>query len=183
MGDDGEMLAILRGVRNTRHFAADPVSEETLAAILEVARRTGSAMNAQPWEFVVVRDPATIRAIAATGPNLPWLAGAPLAIVLVMDGKRPELEGFDEGRLAERIMAAAYAQGLAAGLGWLMGSDARQQVRTLLGVPEGKSVRTVVAVGYSVAPSVPAAPPHEPNADRKPLAELVHHDRYAGARG
>ena len=122
MSDTRGLLDTLRRVRNTREFTAEPVSDEALGAILEIARRTGSAMNAQPWEFVVVRDPEVLRTISQTGPNLPWLGGAPLAIVLVMAGQRPELEGFDEGRLAERIMAAAYAQGLAAGLRLLVNS-------------------------------------------------------------
>jgi len=187
MSDGHDLLDILRRVRNTRAFTPEPVSDDALAAILEVARRTGSAMNAQPWEFVVVRDRETVRGLSETGPNLPWLAGAPLAIVLVMAGQRPELEAFDEGRLAERIMAAAYAQGLAAGLGWFLKGEPRQRAYALLGVPEAKAMRTVIAVGHPAAAAGPAAPPPgspyegmRPTAARKPLAELVHHDRYGG---
>ena len=187
MSDGQDTLAVLRGVRNTREFTAEPVSDEALTAILEVARRTGSAMNAQPWEFVVVRDPAVLRAISETGPNLPWMAGAPLAIVLVMAGQRPELEGFDEGRLAERIMAAAYGQGLAAGLGWFLAGEPRKRAFALLGVPDGKTMRTVVAIGHPAPNAGPAAPPPgspsegtKPTAARKPLADLVHHDDYTG---
>ncbi len=189
MSDTRGLLDTLRRVRNTREFTAEPVSDEALGAILEIARRTGSAMNAQPWEFVVVRDPETLRAISQTGPNLPWMAGAPLAIVLVMAGRRPELEGFDEGRLAERIMEAAYAQGLAAGLGWFLAGEPRRAAYGLLGVPEAKAMRTAIAIGHPAPDRSPAAPPaaaadyHEgqrPPTARKPLAELVHRDRYGG---
>ncbi|CAA9557434.1 MAG: hypothetical protein AVDCRST_MAG59-2269 [uncultured Thermomicrobiales bacterium] len=188
MGDGHDLLATLRHVRNTRAFTHESVSAEALGTILEVARCTGSAMNAQPWEFVVVRDPEVLRAISQTGPNLPWLGSAPLAIVLVMAGQRPELEGFDEGRLAERIMAAAYAQGLAAGLGWFLAGEPRRRAYALLGVPEAKAMRTVIAVGHPAAGAGPAAPPPgspaegmKPASPRKPLAELVHHDRYGAA--
>ncbi len=191
MGDSNlsqsDMLAIMRGVRNTREFTSEPVADEALAAILEVARQTGSAMNAQPWEFVVVRDPDLLRAIGETGPSLPWMAGAPLAIVLVMAGKKPELEGFDEGRLAERIMDAAYALGLAAGLGWFGKGEPRQKTYALLGVPEAKAMRTAIAIGHPVPATRPAPPPPgsadeatRPTSARKPLPDLVHHDRYRG---
>ncbi len=65
-----EPMALLRDERNVRHFAPDPVPDEAIAAILDVARWTGSAKNAQPWHFVVVRDRATIAALAGLGPNL-----------------------------------------------------------------------------------------------------------------
>lgn len=189
MSDDCNLLETLRGVRNTRHFTAEPVSDQALAEILEIARRTGSAMHAQPWEFVVVRDPAILRELSATGPNLPWLAGAPLAIVLVMAGQRPDLEGFDEGRLAERIMVAAYAQDLAAGLGWFLEGQPRQTAAAILGVPAERAMRTVIAIGHPAAASGPAGPPPGspyqgmiPTTARKTLTGLVSDDRY-GQRG
>lgn len=173
-------LAILRGVRNVRAFAPTPVGQDDLDAVLDVARRTGSAMNAQPWEFVVVRDREQIAAIAGTGPNLGWMAGAPLLICIVMAGERAETERFDEGRLTERIMVAADALGLGAGLGWFFGAAGMAAGRRVLGVPEPKTVRTVVAIGHPGGdpPERPAAMPHQPTADRKPLSALVHLDRY-----
>ncbi len=168
-------LAVLRGVRNVRAFAPDPLPEEAVDAILGVARLTGSAGNAQPWEFVVLRDRARITDVAAAGPNLGWLAGAPLVVCLVMAGERPEMERFDEGRLAERIMVAANALGYGAGLGWFSGSAGMARGRGILGVPEPKTTRTVIAIGR------PAGQRHLDPADRKPLADLVHRDRYGEA--
>lgn len=173
-------LALLRGIRNDRAFDQAPVDQGDLDAVLDVARRTGSAMNAQPWEFVVVRDREQIAAIAGTGPNLGWVAAAPLVIAIVMAGERAETERFDEGRLAERMMVAADALGLAAGLGWFFGAAGMAAGRQVLGVSERKTVRTIVAIGHpgGAAPKPPAVMLHRPTADRKPLADLVHFDRY-----
>ncbi len=176
-----DVLAALRGVRNVRAFTPDPVPDDALDAILDVARLTGSAMNAQPWEFVVVRDRERIAALAATGPNLAWLAGAPLVICLVMAGEQPNLERYDEGRLAERIMVAANALGYGAGLGWFFGAAGQARGRSVLGVPESKDVRTLIAVGKAggAQPKRPAEMPYgTPPKARKPLSGLVHHERY-----
>lgn len=163
---------VMNEVRNIRQFRADPVPDEALTAVLEAARWTGSAMNRQPWEFVVVRDADLLRALAATSPHVGWVAGAPLAIVPVMAGEAPELETYDEGRVSERIMLAARARGLGSGLGWFSAASARSEAKALLGVPAEREVRTVVAVGY------PARTGAGRGGDRKPLAELAFGERY-----
>ncbi|MGZ6328736.1 MAG: nitroreductase family protein, partial [Candidatus Limnocylindrales bacterium] len=115
---DRPLLRIMRRVRSVRSFRPDPVPDEFLTEILEVARWTGSGSNRQPWTFVVVRERATLSAIAAASPNARHVAGAAAAIVIVMDGDMPEIETFDEGRVAERILVAATALGLASAIGW-----------------------------------------------------------------
>lgn len=182
MVDSPDALSVLRGARNVRRFRPDPVPPEAIDRILEIARWTGSAGNAQPWQFVVVRDRAAIEALARTGPNLPWLATAPLLIVPVMLGKNAATEGFDEGRLAERIVLAARAQGLEAGLGWFLPGPPRAEAAAILGAPGGRVVRTVVAIGFPDPSAAPTGMRAEP--PRKPLADLVHHDRFgAGDSG
>jgi nitroreductase len=57
-------IAMLRGVRQVRQFSPEPVPQEVINDILEVARWTGSGMNRQPWEFVLVRNRDTLQEIA-----------------------------------------------------------------------------------------------------------------------
>lgn len=178
------LAALLRRTRNTRVFTGSPVSGEALAGILDIARWTGSAGNLQPWQIIIVDDPAIVRALAATGPNLPWLAGAPLLLVLAMEREAPDGGSFDEGRLAERILAAARVYGLGAGLGWFLPGDARQSASQLLGVPDRYQVRTVIAVGEpAIATERPEAPatPFPPSQARKPLSEITHRNRFGAA--
>jgi nitroreductase len=49
-------LDFLKSLRTVRFFEREPVSQEALDDILEVARWSGSARNRQPWKFLVVRD-------------------------------------------------------------------------------------------------------------------------------
>jgi nitroreductase len=47
--------------RAVRAYAATPIDEATLRALLEDAVHAPSAMNAQPWAFAVVQDRSTLR--------------------------------------------------------------------------------------------------------------------------
>lgn len=169
------VLRTLRAVRSVRDLRADPIPDAALTAILEAARWTGSGMNRQPWTFVVVRDRATLAAIAAASPNAGHVGGAAAAIVLVMDGEMPAITTFDEGRAAERILIAAAAEGIGSALGWIS-EEARPAVAELLGIPGGKRVRTLVSLGYPTEAG--ARPKSAPGTSRKPLADVVRYERY-----
>ena len=45
-----KLIALLRSLRAVRQFRPDPVPQEVVNAVLEVARWSGSASNHQPWE-------------------------------------------------------------------------------------------------------------------------------------
>ena len=169
------VLRLLRSVRSVRDLRPDPIPEDDLVRILEVARWTGSGMNRQPWTFVVVRDRATLASIAAAAPNARHVGEAAAAVVLVMSGDMPEITTFDEGRAAERILVAATALGLSSALGWVMG-DGRAAVAALLGVPEGHRVRTIVSLGLPTEAG--AGPKAAPGTARRPLDEIVRWERF-----
>jgi nitroreductase len=172
-----DRIAFLRSLRAVRSFRPDPVPQEVVDDILEVARWSGSASNRQPWELVVIRDRGTLRALAHVEGYANHLRDAPLGIVLVMAGERPTQETYDEGRLAERIMLAALAHGVGSSVGWIVG-DGRDAAREILGAPEGRMVRTAISLGY------PDEGPRRrrPAPARKPLSEIVHEERWRPRR-
>jgi nitroreductase len=56
------IIALLKRLRAVRQFRPDPVPQEVVDAVLEVARWSGSASNRQPWEFVLIRSRETMTA-------------------------------------------------------------------------------------------------------------------------
>ena len=168
-----DRIAFLRSLRAIRGFRPDPVPREVVDDILEVARWSGSASNRQPWELVVIRDRGTLGALAGLEGYAKHLRNAPLGIVLVMAGERPTHETYDEGRLAERVMLAAWAHGVGSSIGWIVGSG-REAAREILGVPEGRMVRTAISLGYPDE----EARLRRPGQPRKPLSAFVHEERY-----
>jgi nitroreductase len=168
-------ITFLRTLRAVRTFRPDPVPQEVIDDILAVARWSGSASNRQPWEIILVRERDTLRSLASVDGYAGHLAGAPLGIVLVMAGDRAEQETYDEGRLSERIMLAAYAHGVGSSIGWIVGQG-RDVARELLGIPKHKVVRTTISLGY---PDEQARRPRSGRGPaRKPLDDIVHHERY-----
>lgn len=159
--------------RQYRQFTQDPVSDDDLRALAQVARWSGSSRNSQPWRFLTVRDVELIRRIADIGlPQTRALhsATAALAITLPDEQTQKTSLAYDDGRVAERVLIAATMLGLGAGITWVR-PDVRGQVARLLKVPEGRYVRTIMAIGH---PSAEARRPRlAPGEARLPLDELV----------
>src|SRR4051794_17350964 len=59
-----EFFELAHGQRAHRFLRPDPIPEELIDRILDVATKAPSAQNMQPWEFVVVQDATTRAAIA-----------------------------------------------------------------------------------------------------------------------
>jgi nitroreductase len=154
--------------RDQRAFLPRPLPDEVLRRVLQAGRMTGSSKNREPNRFVVVRDPATARALAALSPAGRWLARAACVIVLVQTHEH----AFDAGRCAQNMMLAAWADGV----GSCPAHLPEAEVARLLGVPDGLSVNRVIGLGY-VDPER-AAPPAAVARRRRPLDELVHWDRW-----
>ena len=169
-------LRPIRRVSQIRQYASDPVPDDVVQQLLELARWTGSSKNTQPWQFVVVRDKEKLKPIAALRPNITWLASAPVGIAIVLDGTDAMSEAYDEGRLTERLLTGATMLGYGGGVAWF--GDAQQQAaaKRTLGIPESKTARQIVMIGKPKSKDDPR--PVGPPRGRKPLSEIAHFERW-----
>ncbi len=154
-------------LRAIRQFSDRPVTDEELAPVLEAARWTGSSKNRQNWSWIVLRDPGQRDRIAACGDFTDPIRNAPVTVVLVQERDGYE---FDTGRLAQNIMLAADALGLASVPITLHRDDDAAEA---LGLPEGVRARYAVAIGHRGPSAAPARA-----GGRKPMSELWKVDRY-----
>lgn len=58
-------IKVIQDRRSIREYADQPVSEHDLKMILEAARQAPSGENAQPWRFIIIRDPTTRKRLGA----------------------------------------------------------------------------------------------------------------------
>lgn len=137
----------LRATRQIREYTDEAVSEADLAELLEVARWSGSSQNTQPWHFLVLTDPEDLAAVASARDRIAWVAKAPLAIALIMDGKT-DSELYDEGRVTERLLIAARLLGLGAGTAWINNPEAEADLRNRFAIPPERGFRSVVVIGH-----------------------------------
>ncbi len=59
-----EFLDLAKKRRSVRRFKADPIPDGVVEKVLDAAHWAQSGANAQPWEFIVVRDRQTISKMA-----------------------------------------------------------------------------------------------------------------------
>lgn len=182
--EPGSATALVRPllrVHQVRQFTDEPVDADALAAIADAARWSGSSRNRQPWRFVVIQRPETLRLLAEM--DLPHTralttATAAVAIVQLQEQGSAVSHAFDEGRAAERMLIAASFLGLGAGIAWVAAA-ARPGVHELLALPDDRFVRTIVAIGH---PTDDGRAPNAPRGKaRLPRSETVFRERFGNA--
>lgn len=169
-------LQPIRRVSQIRQYKTDPVPDDVLRDLLELARWTGSSKNTQPWHFVVVRDTKVLEQLGALRPNITWLAKAPVGIAIVLDGKDAMSESYDEGRLTERLLTGATMLGYGGGVAWFGEADKQAEAKRLLGIPQDKTARQIVMIGRPLSKEDPR--PTGPPRGRRPMNELVSYGRW-----
>ncbi len=119
--------------KSIRAYETTPVPEETVKKILEAARLAPSAVNFQPWHFIVVTG-SEKRKDLSKGVFAKFLAETPVVIVACGDTKAsPKWCSIDVAIAVENMVLAATAEGL--GTCWV-GSFDENQVKALLKIPE-----------------------------------------------
>ena len=158
--------------RDQRGFSDRPIPPDALARILQAGRMTGSSKNSEPNRFVVVRDRERLAALGATSPFGRWMARAAVAVVIVQTREHE----FDAGRAAQNMMLAAWNEGV----GSCPAHLPEAELAKLLGIPGDLAINRVLGFGY-IDPAR-AAPPASVARRRRPIAELVHWERWDADR-
>ncbi|GAA1204920.1 nitroreductase family protein [Prauserella alba] len=145
--DSVDSLRALVGRPSRRLFSADPVPREDVERMVDVARRTGSARNRQPWRFVAVADAGVRRQLAGCGAYAGHLAGAPLVLVLLTRDNGFRDTPFDLGRVTQSLTVAAAALGYDTCLATFYPDDNVRAADRLLGVDGPWHAEHAMSVG------------------------------------
>jgi nitroreductase len=162
-----DVFEAIRTLLAVRSYQDRPVPDTVIRRIVEAGRLTGSGMNRQPWHFIVVRDAATLRRLGALASSGPYIAQAPLAVVVATDKTRFAVS--DASRAIQSMLLTAWADGV--GSNWV-GFGGLDGVRDLLDVPAGLDVLAILPFGF------PARAVGKGTKRRKALSEVAHLERY-----
>lgn len=147
---------------SVRRYTSDPVTGAQLTAILHAAMSAPTAVNRQPWEFVIVDDPLVLTKLADALPYAKMAAHAPLAIVVcankerMLGGTDANLWEQDLSAASENILLAAHA--LALGGVWTCiypHPERMEPVRTILSLPDSIIPFNLIPIGHPVADHAP----------------------------
>jgi nitroreductase len=170
-----KFISEMNHARQIRQYRPDPVPEDLINELLQIARWSGSSRNTQPWHFVVVTEKDKLRQLSDLRTPINWVADAPLGIAIVLDGEGGEAsEAYDEGRVTERVMIGARVLGLGSGVAWFLEDDREAEAKRILGVPQDRVLRSIIAIGYPITSKDPR--PNPARGGRKPLSEIVSYN-------
>ena len=164
----------IRTKRAVRTYRDDPLPDDIVRTILHAGRRSQSAKNVQPWHFLAIRNRTTLGALAATSPNLAYIADAALCVALVTPppSERKTIL-FDTGQAAACMQLAAWELGVVSCLGTVWEPE---KARALLGFPGDRHLDLVVAFGYPLPED--AKPRQGRKGGRKQLDDVVRWERW-----
>ena len=162
-----EVFEAIRTMQAVRQYQDRAVPDDVVRRVLESGRLTASGMNAQPWHFIVIQDPETLRQLGALAKTGPYIAEAPVAIAVAVNQSR--LAVSDASRAIHAMLLTAWSEGV--GGNWV-GFGGLGDARTLLGIPEGLDLLAILPLGY------PAVAVGQGKKERKPLAEVASRERF-----
>lgn len=138
--------------------------------MVEAARFAPTARGVQPWEFIVITQPATLQKIADLAENGRFFSQAKAGIAVFCSDTKYYLE--DGCAATENILLAATSIGI--GSCWVAGDKKPycNQVNNLLNVPQSFKLVSLIALGY------PAAKNGFRVADKRGLKEIIHWERF-----
>lgn len=171
--------AVLEAIQtraSIRKFTGEKISTEQINTLLRCAMSAPSAMNKQPWAFVVVTDDALLRKMGEAFPFCRCDNGAACAFVMCGDLHKAlpgEGQGFwinDVSAATENLLLAAHAMGLGAvWTGVYPSSERTLEVQAMLGLPEHIIPMCIVPVGV---------PDEKTAVKQKFKEENIHYNRW-----
>lgn len=160
---------------SVRKYQSEGLSEELLNEVLEAGRMAPTAVNKQPFVFIVVNDKAKLKELYEAYPR-EWIASAPQIIVVCGDHNASWKRGNDGKDHADIDVAIATdhmtlrAAELGLGTCWVCNFDA-PIVSKVLNLPGHIEPAVLLPIGKPEEVAIPSK-------KRKTLSELVRFNGY-----
>ncbi len=169
-------VEVIQTRASVRQFTTQKPSEAQIETLLRCAFSAPSAMNKQPWHFIVIDEPTLLKEIGEKFPNSRVANNCQVCFIpcgdmtLAFEGAAREFWVQDVSAATENLLLAAHSLGLGAVWTGLYPDVARvAQLRTLLGLPEHIVPLCIVPVGY---------PAEQPEVKKKYNVERIHRNQW-----
>jgi nitroreductase len=160
-------IEVMHSRRSIRTYTPQPVDRQIIEEIVDCARLAPTAMNDQPWEFVVVTGKQALASIPKLLGHAEFIANAAFCVLVLSRASSCAVE--DCCAATENLLLAAEAYGL--GACWVAGAPQPYApvVAKAFGAPDTLTLITIVSVGH---------PAESPSIEKRPLAGLLHWEHF-----
>ena len=144
---------------SVRQWTDEPVDEQAVNEILKAAMAAPSAVNSQPWEFIVITSPEVKKKLSQVSPYAHFAANAPVLLALVCrrENACPEYNEIDMGICIENILLETVAQNLGAVcLGIAPQADRMEAMAKILKLDDSKEAFALIPIGHPAREPKPA---------------------------
>ena len=100
-----DAIEVLKTRRSVRTYRGEPVPRKIIEYIVDCGCLAATAINLQPWEFVVMTDPGMLRRIATTTDYGKFIADAPVCVLVLCRDTKYYLEDSSAATLPDALTA------------------------------------------------------------------------------
>ena len=163
---ESENLRLLKERRSIRRFDSRSIDDDILTQILDATRWCWSAVNRQPWKFLVIRNKDLISKVAKECTTGTFASEAPVLIVIVGDVEaQPNWYLQDTCFASLQLALAAWTFGIGT---CFIGNINKEKVKNHLDLSNKDYLLTVLPLGYPYG-DIPEPRP------RKSLEDIVQY--------
>jgi nitroreductase len=156
-----DTLTVIHNRKSVRNYTGESVTPDQLEILLKAAMAAPSAVNCQPWEFVIVTDRKTLDRLGDVLPYAKMIYKAGAAIIVCGIPAKAhknfvEYAIIDSTLASQNILLAAEAIGL--GAIWTAAypyPDRMKSVRSILNIPSDVIPLNVIPIGHPTGEDKP----------------------------
>ena len=172
-----DLIEGLKTRRSIRSYSDTEVPDSLIEELFEAVRWAPSAVNNQPWRFIIIKDQERKRSLRGGLRDMILSTSAHIlnAPVLVVAWYEPSLvlskyQLSDVSNAVTYLLLAAHAKGLGAcWIGWF----SENRVRKILNLPGRAKVAALVTLGFPRETPAPRK--------RKSVHEILFREKHTGS--
>lgn len=166
-----DVLEAMKIRRSIREYEDKTIPKDIIEKLIEAARFAPTARNVQPWEFIVITKPDTLKKLGDLIENGRFIASGKACIAVFCSDTKYYLE--DGSAATQNILLAATSLGI--GSCWVAGDKKPycSQVSNFLNVPTSFKLVSLIALGY------PGSEDTFRIKDKRSLKELIHWEKFS----
>ena len=160
---------ILLTRRSIRKFKNEGVPIDIILKALDITRYAPSAMNSQPWKFIVINERDILNKLSKLHSGAEPLQRAKIGIVILSNPRvSPSSYIIDSSLASMYLWLALHCLGL--GAVWIQTMRNIHEIRSILKIPDEVIPIGILAIGWPDENPTPRT--------RKTLDEIVYMNRY-----